>query len=77
MKCSATKQNGLRYTFKAKVNGRCGFHKLKGAVSHAPDPSAQNLPPLAHPFNCGSQAKRVAYDFVFVDIEEEVSLSFS
>ena len=28
MKCSATKRNGLPCTFKAKVNGRCGFHRL-------------------------------------------------
>ena len=29
MKCSATKRNGLPCTFKAKVNGHCGIHKLK------------------------------------------------
>ena len=28
MKCSATKRKGLPCTFKAKVNGRCGFQKV-------------------------------------------------
>ena len=39
MKCSATKRNGLPCTFKAKVNGRCSFHKLS-----KPTPKPRGIP---------------------------------
>ena len=46
MRCSATKRNGLPCTFQAKVNGRCGFNKLKPI----PKPRGIPLQWLVRPF---------------------------
>ena len=50
---------------------------FKGAVSHAPDPSSKNLSLLVILSIGGNKLSVLRMIFVFVNIEEEVSLSFS
>ena len=50
---------------------------FKGAVSHALDPSAESLSLLVILAIVGHKLSTLHIIFVFVDIEEEVSLSFS
>ena len=50
---------------------------FKRAVSQAPDPAAENLSLLVILSIVGSKLSASCKTFVFVDMEEEVSLSFS
>ena len=53
----------------------CNAERIKGAVSHAPEPSAENLSLLVILLIVGHKLSAFRIAFVFVDIEE-VSLSF-
>ena len=55
----------------------CAAGTLKGAVSQAQDSSAENLSLLVILSIVGHKLSALRIIFVFVDIEEEVSLSLS